>query len=176
MKKFALCFAIILACLPFVACKKSTTPANNEKDFSLYFPVVKTITNETESKNTETIFGLKQAFYSISFTADETLTSNIFAHEIEFEVLANQNTSIDFLITITTKDEQVVIPCVCEVTNGSANIIISPEMNFDGETMIEIALTLPGGHGIDGMIYDKTNALTGFEWGIGKIIFKAEHK
>jgi len=174
-KTFALCFAIVLACLPFVACKKSSKPAN-EKEFSLYFPTIVTNTGEKSTKDTNAVIGTMDAFYSLCFVSNQSWANGLENNNFEFEIISNRNTEIEFVVELTTDEKTTIYNYVCETINGKGSLLLQRANSLSGETKITISLAIPGGKGIDGMLFDKTNAITGFVWGVEKINFKAEHK
>lgn len=175
MKKFvAVLFAVVLVLPMFVACKKTSKTQTSEKVFSTYFPNAVVSTGERETKSTKTVFGQKQAYYSITFFADAEKTNRLACNYLKFDFSTNQEIErMDIIATITTNGTTKEYPLVALISNKTGSVTFNPNILFKDETKIEIALTIPGGNGIDGLLFDKNNAITGFTWAINSATFKA---
>ena len=178
MKKlFAISLLLVFICCPLCACKKSSKKAtSSNKDFNLYFPTSIIKIDEREQKQTNEIIGKQQSYYSITFIADQNWTNDLFVNQIKFNISANKNADIDFIATLTTNGTETKIPLITTIKNGIGSVDLKLNSSLSGTTKIQLALTVPGGNGIDGLIKDKNNASNGFIWAIEKIIFEAEHK
>ena len=174
MKKFVTALVAIVLLLPmFAACKKTQT-TNSEKKFSDYFPTAVINTGEQQAQSTQNIFGQKQAYRSITFHANTEQTNNLESNYLKIDFIANQNTNIDFIISITTNGAKTEYPLVAIIKDKKGSTIFNPNITFSNETEIKIALTIPGGNGVNGLLFSQDNAITGFTWGITQITLKTK--
>ena len=175
MKKIlAAIFAVLLCSSLLVACKKK--PVDNSKTFERYFPKAVATSQEKATLTTEIIFGKTDAFYSINFVADDSWTNNLENSKFKFNILANKDVDMDFMVTITSNGNKSVVPLIATVVNGHSSIEFEYSDKLLESTSIKIELTVPGGNGVNGLLFNESNISTAFVWGIESVQFEAEHK
>ena len=89
--------------------------------------------------------------------------------------MKNCNSKIQKILALLLSVMFIFVSC-SDIFSGreeTGSVTFNTNILFKDETKIEIALTIPGGNGIDGLLFDKNNAITGFNWSIDAVTLKA---